>query len=489
MARPSRAIVSLVTWGTLLAVPALAQWSPDPTLNNPVAVAPDTQSPVVAVSDGAGGAIFVWRNERFDLGTFVFVYDLLAQRISASGVVQWAPAGVALVTDSVAVQATLLRPPFAAVADGAGGVIAVWRDTRNFPDTGEIFAQRVNGAGAPQWTAGGVSIASAPDLQQRPVIVSDGSGGAIMAWEDRRNGFGNVDIFAQRVNAAGATQWAANGVAVSVATGDQLLPAIAPDGANGAIIAWTDNRGTDGEIFAQRMQPAGTALWTANGVALTNVAGVQTRPTIASDGAAGAIVAWEDDRNAADNDVYARRISAAGTPQWTADGVQVVSAANATVPAVVADLAGGAIVVWTDERYGGGNTVVFAQRLNAAGVPQWTANGVSVCGATGGQFFPAATADGSGGVVIGWEDGRSDPGDVFAQRLNASGAGVWSVDGRPVSTAANAQGGVTVAPDGSGGGIFAWGDGRAVATGVDVFAAHVDGSGGLPVTLESFTVE
>ena len=487
MARPSRAVLSLVMWGILPVVPALAQWSPDPNVNNPVAVAADTQSPVLAVSDGAGGAIFVWRNERFDVGTLSFLYDLLAQRIDASGVTQWSPGGVVLVADTVSPQATLLRPPFAATADGNGGVIVAWRDVRT--DTGDIFARRVNAAGIAQWAVNGVAVAVATNLQQRPVIVSDGSGGAIVAWEDRRNGLGNVDIFAQRLTAAGGAMWLANGLAVTSATGDQLLPAIATDGVNGAIVAWGDNRGLDQEIFAQRMLAPGMPMWATDGVALTNVTGIQTRPVVASDGANGAIVAWEDDRNVADNDVYARRIASGGAPQWAANGVQVASTANATVPAIVSDAAGGAIVVWTDERNGGGNTDVFAQRLNAVGAPQWAANGVTVCGATGGQFFPAVAPDGSGGAVIGWEDARSDPDDVFAQRLNTAGAGVWSTDGRPVSTAPNGQGGVTVAPDGSGGGIFAWGDGRAVPTGVDVFAAHVDGSGGLPVTLESFTIE
>src|SRR5262245_11749023 len=140
MARFARAVAVLVTWWTLEAATGLAQWSPDPNINNPVAVAPDGQIPVVAVSDGAGGAIFVWRNERFDIGTFTFFYDLFAQRISAGGAVQWAPTGVTLVADSVSAQATLLRPPFAVTADGSGGAIVAWRDLRNNPpDTGQIF--------------------------------------------------------------------------------------------------------------------------------------------------------------------------------------------------------------------------------------------------------------------------------------------------------------------------------------------------------------
>ena len=52
----------------LLAIPAAAQWSPDPNVNNPVVIATDTQSPAIAVGDGAGGTIVVWKYARFDAG-------------------------------------------------------------------------------------------------------------------------------------------------------------------------------------------------------------------------------------------------------------------------------------------------------------------------------------------------------------------------------------------------------------------------------------
>ena len=488
MARPCRAVLALVTLGLLPAPPAHAQWSPDSNVNNAAFVGPGSQTPVLTVSDGAGGAIFVWRNVR-DLGGGSFAFDLLAQRIDAVGVTQWPAAGVTLVTNTVSAQATLLLPPFAAVADGNGGAIAAWRDVRN--DAGDIFAARVDATGVVPWTPGGVAIATVAGLQQRPVLAVDGSGGAIVTWQDRRSG--DADVYAQRVTSAGAIGWAtANGVPVCMTTGDQLLPGIVSDGAGGAIIAWSDARGGDVDVYAQRMLAAGTALWTpATGVPLSTVAGQQNRPVLASDGASGAIVVWEDARNGADNDVYARRVTSAGAAQWTADGVQVAGTANASFPVVVGDGAGNTIVAWTDERNGGGNTDVFAQRLDGSGAVQWVANGVSVAGAAGGQFFPAAVADGSGGIVVGWEDGRNGAAnvDVFAQRLDAAGAALWATDGRPVSTAAGGQAGVSVAADGAGGAVLGWADGRAVVNPVDVYAAHVDGSGALPVTLERFVIE
>jgi hypothetical protein len=64
-----------------------------------------------------------------------------------------------------------------------------------------------------QWQAAGTPVAVAPGIQQRPAVVSDGSGGAIFTWMDTRNG-ATKDIYAQRVNAAGTAVWEINGIPI-----------------------------------------------------------------------------------------------------------------------------------------------------------------------------------------------------------------------------------------------------------------------------------
>ena len=119
------------------------------------------------------------------------------------------------------------------VADGSGGAIIVWQDFRSFPGldiSADIFAQRVNSSGVPLWTANGVAISTAPGDQTRTRLVADGSGGAIIVWQDNRNNAATgIDIFAQRVNGAGVPQWTANGVAISTATGTQANPQLVAD--------------------------------------------------------------------------------------------------------------------------------------------------------------------------------------------------------------------------------------------------------------------
>ena len=68
-----------------------------------------------------------------------------------------------------------------------------------------------------------VPVAVVGGDQSRPVIVSDGAGGAIIAWWDDRNG--SLGIYAQRLDADGNPMWTPNGIQVasSVDFAAQLL--------------------------------------------------------------------------------------------------------------------------------------------------------------------------------------------------------------------------------------------------------------------------
>src|SRR5262249_9581066 len=157
----------------------------------------------------------------------------------------------------------------------------------------------------------------------------------------------------------------------------------------GAIIAWQDGRAGDFNIYVQRINMNGVAMWLPNGVALCTAADDQVAPQIISDGAGGAIVAWYDFRNGIDNNIYARRIDSTGVPQWSADGVIVCNAPDDQANVIMTpDGSGGAILAWDDNR-NGTDYNEYVQRINASGVPQYTANGVAACSAAGNQFASA----------------------------------------------------------------------------------------------------
>ncbi|NOT33227.1 MAG: T9SS type A sorting domain-containing protein [Candidatus Eisenbacteria bacterium] len=365
-----------------------------------------------------------------------------------------------------------------AIADGAGGVIVVWQDQRNGVDY-DIYAQRINARGDALWTANGVAVCSATNAQILPVVTSDGAGGAIIAWQDFRNG-SHYDVFAQRVNANGTTAWTASGINVCNAAGIQEALAIISDDAGGAILTWQDLRsGGTNDIYALRVGPTGTSLWTANGRAVSVAGGSQLAPRLASDGANGAIISWHDLRGA-NYDIYAQRVPASGIPQWTADGVSVCNAAgNQTSSMIVSDYVGGAVITWDDAR--SGTSDIYAQRVGPNGTTLWVANGSAVCTATNAQVTPSIATDGSGGAIIAWTDWRAvatNSQDIYAQRVNAAGFTAWTSNGVPLhTTTTGAQiAPVCVSSDGLGGAIISWADSRSMLN-YDAYAQRVGPNG------------
>ncbi|MDH4038151.1 MAG: T9SS type A sorting domain-containing protein [Candidatus Krumholzibacteria bacterium] len=400
--------------------------------------------------------------------------DIYAQRIDATGNPLWTLDGVALCTnDRVQSQPTI-------VSDGAGGAIVAWTDYRN-GTSADLYAQRVSAAGTVLWTADGVAVCTAADEQVGTPMVSDGAGGAIITWHDYRSGSGYTDIHAQRINASGTPQWTIDGVAICTAANHQTLPVIDTDGAGGAIIAWQDGRGGgNNDIYAQRVNAAGVPQWTADGVILCGLSAGQIAPVILSDGAGGAIVTWLDGRNGPGGDVYAQRVSALGSPQWTANGIAVCIAPSfQSSPTMASDGANGAIITWYDYR-NGTDYNIYVQRVSNLGVPQWTANGVAVCTAAGEQWFPLIVSDGAGGALISWGDTRSGVGyDAYVQRVDATGTPVWAVNGISPAPGSD-EGTAAMASDGAGGAIVAWEDFRNTVD-YDIYALRLDASGAIPV--------
>jgi hypothetical protein len=382
----------------------------------------DQTNPKV-VSDGAGGAIVTWMDWRGPGNA-----DIYAQRVSASGICMWGGDGV-LICGAVDQQ----EYPVIA-SDNAGGAIIAWADFRNGLKW-DVYAQRVNAEGQVQWAQHGVPLTAGANVWETR-IVSDGGNGAIVSWIDYRGG-GSSDIYAQHVFSSGLvdSRWPVNGAALCTAPGQQDASVITSDGAGGAIVGWQDHRGANQDIFVGRVTGTGTVPW-GNGVALCSEVHDQYYPRIVTDGAGGAIATWYDPSR---SNIYARRVSAAGVALWAADGVLLCAAANDQFnPQLVSDGSGGAIVVWGDSRTNIAD--LYAQRVSSGGAPQWAANGVALTTSASlyGDFVIASND--LGGAIVAWEDSRnlSDP-DIYARPVSAAGVPQWTSNGLPVCTAAGDQ--------------------------------------------------
>lgn len=424
----------------------LAIYSQSP--GNPVSIAGNHQTNPAMTTDGSGGTIIAWQDNRNGK------YEIYAQRMNGDGNAVWSVNGL-----PVCQQDSNFKPMI--VSDGSGGAIIAWQSYRGSA-TADIYAQRINSAGNIMWSLNGLPVCVVVFEQDTISMVSDGLGGAIITWQDYRSNNGFADIYAQRINPSGTMIWTANGVNICNQAASQRGPKIIGDGSGGAFITWYDNRAGNYDIYSQRVAAAGAVQWTTNGVATCTMAADQLTPDVTGDGANGIIITWTDFRSTTDFNIYAQRVGPSGAIVWVVDGVVMNNnvAYAQTDPKIVSDGLGGAIISWTDYRTGI-TADIYAQRVNSTGAVQWTATGVIICTATGDQIFSQLTSDGNNGAYITWEDHRNaGNSDIYAQRIASNAALNWAATGYEICTVANDQLRPNLVSNGNLGAIVVWQDYR-----------------------------
>ena len=506
----------------------------DPTINaefgmdKPVHGPPEDKQEQPAVAYGGGVYLVVWQDLRGAKS------DIVGTMVSSAGVVQL-PLGVAVTT----AKGEQLYP--AAAFDGTNFMV-VWQDGRSGWD---IYAARVSPAGSLVGQEAALSTASGN--QQRPAVVF-GKTYYLVAWQDSRNT--GWDIYGTRVDKNGATQDSA-GIAIAQASGDQTNPALGFDGTN-FMAVWQDKGSvTDWNIYCARIT-AGGSLLDSSGKAVSLASNNQLLPALAFDGT-NYLIVWEDDRNGTTGtkwDIFGTRVSSsasvldpAGIPiskyttdqddqrepavafdgtnflvawqdnrlsttnpaQWDIFGARV-STAGAVVNTSgssaftlsdqtgdqehVALIHGGShfLAVWTDGRFDGlglgssSGANIYGARVSPAGAVQEAA-GIPVSIDINPQQEPGVAHDGTNYLVV-WSDYRTKTGDaswdVIGARVNASGT-LLDPAGITISAAFNDQKDPAVA-FGATGYLVSWSDYRAVtaaglATGWDIYAARITKAG------------
>jgi hypothetical protein len=451
---------------------AFGAWPDDPETNVPICTADGTQEHPRIVTDGASGAVIVWQDMSSPSS------DIYAQRVDARGDVRWTKDGVAICLE----KGDQWFPNL--VHDGAGGAIIAWWDERAGIGNMDIYAQRISGNGEVHWQPGGIPICTAPRPQLEFNIMADGEGGAIIAWHDHRAEGYTPYIYVQRVNADGEVQWESDGVLIGGQVGYQKYPDLASDGAGGAIIAWQDWRDGKGDIYAQRLNADGQKLWGEHGLTICEMPERQWHPVVIADSGGGAIIFWMDHRNDEESeiitltdyrnrtgwDIYAQRVDSNGKHLWQENGVPVcLELGDQYDYSVVSDGASGAFLTWYDQR--SGNWDIYAQKLDSLGNAEWQKNGLPVCTELSDQYNPNIVGDGVDGAIITWWDKRDIYADIYAQRIDAKGDFLWAESGVAICIAPGAQHDPHPVSSGVGSAIITWWDKRKVDA--DIYAQRV----------------
>jgi hypothetical protein len=321
-----------------------------------------------------------------------------------------------------------------------------------------------------QWSPDGVVVCDATKAQVEVEMVSDGSGGTILAWQDGRNTvFPDYDIYAQHLLASGVLDpaWPAQGLAVCAATNKQLMPLLAPDGAGGAFVVWADYRSTTSGalVYAQHLTAAGAIApgWPADGLSVSSLPVYNwLHFDVSSDGQGGAIIGWLG--SPLDHSFFPvamQRLTGAGiAPGWPGDGIRVWQQLmyGTGFVRVAGDGAGGGFVAWSGSTSGGSGPGLYLQHVgsDSAPAPGWPANGTMVIGPNSGVYDThPVLPDGLGGAFVATGGTAGEGESIWDQRAGTTGTPLWGSAGVPLGGAPIADD-LHFARDGAGGVFVAW---------------------------------
>ncbi len=350
------------------------------------------------------------------------------QHINKNGKVLWAADGIAVSDPTFDMVYSLI------VSDGSGGAILVFEISAS-GGANELYAQHINSSGTLLW-GNGIKLTDVIDSRLRWAedpeqdgISQDGAGGAFITWQAYQS---SNYIYAQHINASGNLVWGTTGVGLNGSF--VYVSNIVSTGNGTAVVGYTNGLYN---YYLQRIAANGTYLWGPSGLLISSVNYYQTVGVLAYDGLSATpsvMAAFLTQQTPGANnpvDVNMQKIDLNGNILWTPGGVNLTQNINSTVadqPDIIPDFKGGAFTVFTEGH------AATAQHLNIHGKKTWGVNGVLV-DYTPNVYNenPVLVTDGGKGFITVFHtsrQGESNP--IYAQRYSSSGTALWRQSGVPV---------------------------------------------------------
>ncbi len=389
-----------------------ATWSVDARLNTDAGTALQ-QEP----SAGASGdrVVVAWTDHRSgDADVYC--------RTSADGGVTWS-ADTRLNTDAGAAAQT--RP---SVGISGARIVVAWRDDRD--GDADVY-YRTSGDGGLTWSPDArLNTDAAGQVQEQPSVGVSGDR-VVVAWTDDREGGSNAIFY--RASADGGVNWSADARLTETVTPDERSPSVGVSG-DRVVVAWCDLRDAAtraSDIYIRTSADGGVTWSTERRLNTDNVSNAQQEPS-AGVSADRIVVAWTDPRNG-DLDIYYRRSTNGGATWSINTRVETAEPLRQELPQV-ARTGSGRVIVATGEPSASDGYDAFVRTSDDGGAT-WSSR--TRLNADAGAAYQAQLSLGASGdrVLAAWYDNRNGY-DIY-HRTSADGGATWSAEVRLTNHAAD----------------------------------------------------
>ena len=357
-------------------------------------------------------------------GDFVVTWMSNGQDGSNSGIHarRYAATGEPLGAEFLVNTSTANSQAYPAVAmDADGDFVVVWASYGQDGSESGIYGQRYNAAGAP--LGGEFRVGSLAPFQVAPAVAMNDAGDFAVAWVGEDGS--DYGIFARRYSDIGEAQ--GGDFLVNSTTFDrQVSPAVAMDADGDFVVTWASRSSSylysDYEVFARRYNTAGVAQG-SEFLVNTDTYYSQEEPAVAMSENGDFVIAWEawGDADGDGEAIFAQRYNAAGVPQGEEFLVNTTTTFAQWEPALAMDADGDFVVAWHSFGLDGSGWNAFAQRYTGTGVPQGGEFRVNATTTVGG-WAPAVAMESDGDFVVAWAGDDGDALGVFGRRFEGGAA-------------------------------------------------------------------
>lgn len=243
----------------------------------------------------------------------------------------------------------------------------------SYSPTRHLYVQRYNSEGTAVWaepapisTAGGISA-----WTQILSMKNDGNDGVFIAWHDGRNSDWNSYSYIQYVSANGEVKFTPNGVLLSTIVADnQFYPKIAvPENGECVYIFWKETDGAQNQhgIFGQKVSFNGDIMWDDFGKPFFNIGETFYNIVEARSIDNDVILFYEKENGINCTSINAMRVDTDGNTVWQQENVAITSAISEKVHIFVSEQTQGQwLLAWEDDR-NNDNTDIYAQNISPEG--------------------------------------------------------------------------------------------------------------------------
>ncbi len=306
-----------------------------------------------------------------------------------------------------------------------GNMIFVWSDTRY--GSRNIFAQKVDSTGSLLWGTGGAAVTNLPGRQEDPVAITDGDGGAFIAWVDYR--FDEEgDIFIQHINNQGNIMMDNNGEALARIDGKHLTINMCTDSLGGVFVTWQDKRNfLDDDIYGTHVSSSYEIIAPSSGVSIIQMNGNQGAKSLEYAGNNEATIIWSDTRSGSGNDIYCQKINMNMEKIFAEEGLEVSATSDLeTTPRTTYMKNDTSFIIW---QAGTENTEIYFNLLTSDGLVY--TEPAQLCNYNSSKASPRVKRNQLGQVFVQWTDYRNNPteGNHFYQRISTGGNISWDENG------------------------------------------------------------